>query len=75
MALTLLNTDAAALIVFEKKVLRKILGPERVNDDFSIQCNSELYKLLNDLDIVQRINIQRLRWLGHFVRMEEDESK
>ena len=24
------------------------------------------------MDVVQRINIQRLRWLGHVVRMEED---
>ena len=36
-----------------------------------IRFNSELYELLNDIDILQRINIQRLRWLGHVVRMEE----
>ena len=34
--------------------------------------DSELYELRNDLDIVQRINIQRLRWLGHVVCTEED---
>ena len=44
----------------------------RVGDDFRIRFNSELYELLNDMDVVQRINIQRLRWLGHVVRMEED---
>ena len=43
-----------------------------VGDDFHIRFNSELYELLNDIDVVQRINIQRLRWLGHVVRMEED---
>ena len=26
----------------------------------------------NDMDVVQRINIQLLRWLGHIVRMKED---
>ena len=68
----LLSTDAAALRVFERKVLRKIFGPVRVVDDFRIRFNSELYELLNDMDVGQRINIQRLRWLGHVVRMEED---
>ena len=28
--------------------------------------------LLKDINVVQRINIQRLRWLGHVVRMKED---
>ena len=69
---TLLSTDAAALRVFERKALRKTFGPVRVGDDFRIRFNSELYELLNDMDVVQRINIQRLRWLGRVVRMEED---
>ena len=34
--------------------------PVRVGDDFRIRFNSELYELLNDMDVVQRINIQRL---------------
>ena len=54
--------------VFERKVLCKIFGPVRVDDDFRTRFNSELYELLNDIDVVQRINIQRLRWLGHVVR-------
>ena len=28
--------------------------------------------MISAFDFVQRINIQRLRWLGHVVRMEED---
>ena len=71
-AWTLLSTDAAALRVVGSKVLRKIFGPMRFGDDFRIRHNSELYELLNDLDIVQHINIQRLRWLSHVVHMEED---
>ena len=54
---TLLSIDAAALRVFERKVLCKILGPVRVGDDFRIRFNSELYELLKDIDVVQRINI------------------
>ena len=58
--------------VFGRKVLLKIFGPVRVGDDFRIRFNSDLYELLNDMEVVQRINIQRLRWLGHVVRMKED---
>ena len=60
------GTDAAALRVFERKVLRKIFGPVRGGDDFRIRFNSELYELLNDIDIVHG------RWFAHVVRMEED---
>ena len=44
----------------------------RVGHDFRIRSNSELFELLNDIAVVQRINIQRLRWLGYLVRMDED---
>ena len=37
------STDAAALGVFERKVLRKIFGPVRVGDDYRIRTNRELY--------------------------------
>ena len=59
-AWTLLSTDAAALRVFERKILRKIFGPVRVGDNCHIRFNSELYELLNDTDVVQHINIQRV---------------
>ncbi|XP_060665548.1 uncharacterized protein LOC132797786 [Drosophila nasuta] len=36
-------TDAAALGVFERKILRKIFGPVRIGDDFRIRMNHELY--------------------------------
>ena len=39
-----------------------------------IRFNSELYETLNGIDIVQHINIQRLRWLGNIARMKEDAS-
>ena len=63
--------DAAALGVFERKILRKIFGPIRVGADFRLRMNHELYELYADIDINQRIKQQRLRWLGHVVRMEE----
>ena len=67
----LLSDDVAALRVFERKVLRNIFVPIRVGDDFRIRFNSELYELLNEMDVVQRINIQRLRSAMSF-GMEKD---
>ena len=56
-AWTILNTDVTVW-VFESKLLRKILGPVGVGDNFH-------------MNVMQRINIQRLRLLGHFIRMGE----
>ena len=50
----LLNTDAAALRVFERNVLRKIFDPVRLGHDFHIRYNSELYELHNGMYVVQR---------------------
>ena len=65
---TLLSTIALALKVFERKVLHKTFCPALVGDDFRIRFNCELYELLNDIVVVQRINIQRLQRAGHIVR-------
>jgi sorting nexin-29 len=69
-AWTVTQSDAAALGVFERKILRKIFGPVCVGGTYRIRWNDELYELYGDVDIVKRINIQRLRWLGHIARME-----
>ena len=65
-AWTLLSTDAAALRVFEKKVLLKIFGSVRDDDDFRIRSSSEPYELLNDID-----KCSVLISSGLVVRMEE----
>ena len=48
----------------------KSFSPVRVDDDFRIRFNRELP--LDDINIVQSINIQPLRLLGHVVHMEKD---
>ena len=39
------------------------------------RSNIELYELLNDMDILQSINIQWLRCIGHVVRIEKDTER
>ncbi|XP_054086050.1 putative uncharacterized transposon-derived protein F52C9.6 isoform X2 [Zeugodacus cucurbitae] len=72
-AWTMTTSDETTLGVFERKVLRKIYGPLNIgNGEYRRRWNDELYDLYDDIDIVQRIKRQRLRWLGHVVRMEEN---
>ena len=55
--------------VYERKLLRKIFGSVKVGYHYRIRTNRELYELFNDIDVANRINIQRIRWLGW---MDED---
>ena len=71
-AWTLSNTNTAALGVFKRKVLRKIFGPVRVGDEYRIRTNRKLTELFNDMDVAKRTNMQRFRWLGHVIRIDED---
>ena len=71
----LLSTDATALKVFERKVVRKNFGPVPVADDFRNWFSSERYELPNDINVVQHINIQQQYWLCHVVRIEKDDPE
>lgn len=51
------ESDAGVLGVFETKIQRKIF----VNYNFCIRTNKQRYALLNIIDVVQSVNIQRLR--------------
>lgn len=42
------------------KAVLKVFVPVRFGDDFHIRTKKELYDVLFDMDLVQRINIQRL---------------
>lgn len=59
------------LLVFERKVLRRIFGPVREGDTWRIRHNEELRLLYNEVDIVQFIKLGRLRWAGHVQRMPD----
>ena len=61
------QSDVAALGVFESKIMHTIFGPVRIAEDHRIRINQELYELYADMDIVKRMTIHRLGWLGHVV--------
>ena len=60
------------LDVYKRQVLRRIYGPVRENNIWRRLHNQELYERFKDLPIVQLIQINRLRWVGHVQRIAED---
>jgi hypothetical protein len=51
--------------------LRAIFGPTNENGECRVKYNNELHTLYEESDIVTYIKINRLRWAGHVIRLEE----
>jgi hypothetical protein len=61
------------LRIFERKVLRRIYGPTKENDDtWRIKSNEELNRLIGNKYIVNYIKAQRLAWFGHVHRVPDN---
>jgi hypothetical protein len=58
------------LAVFERKILRRIFGAVKINNQWRSRNNNELMQLYDDLDIVSFIRISRLKWIGYVNRMD-----
>ncbi|PSN53990.1 hypothetical protein C0J52_13487 [Blattella germanica] len=70
---TLKEADIRKLFCFERKILRKIFGPNKNADGtWSIKTNNELEKIIKNRNIINHIKAQRLSWFGLFQRMQED---
>jgi len=59
------------LMVFERKILRKIFGPTYENGSWQIKINQELDKLIKHKNIINFARALRLGWYGHIERMQE----
>lgn len=72
---TLQQSLSRKLLIFERKILRKIFGPTKDNDGtWRIKTNDELNRIVKNRNIIAFIKAQRLSWLGHVHRMSEDRS-
>ena len=61
------------LLVFERKILRRIFGPtQKANGQWRLKTNEELEKAINNENIVRYIKYKRLGWLGHVERMTNE---
>ena len=63
--------DEQTLRLFERRILRSIFGGVTVDGNWRRRYNHELLQLYNEPDIVKFIKINRLRWFGHVLRMEQ----
>jgi hypothetical protein len=68
---TLTMEEERALVVFERKILRKIYVPVKENKLWRIRRNDELEAIIKGENTVRFIKCQRIRWLGHIERMQD----
>jgi len=53
------------LMIFERKILRKIFGPVRnYEGEYKIRSNRKLMTLFNNTNFIATLKIQRLKWAG-----------
>jgi hypothetical protein len=63
------------LMIFERKIMRKIFGPTRSDDGYwRIKINQEINDILKGQNIIGFIKKQILNWLGHVECMTEDNN-
>ena len=71
-AWTLTKKEEQVLLIFERKIFRRIYGHKYENGEWKSHKNRELEEMRKGENIVKLIKGQRIRWLGHLERMEED---
>ena len=65
-------TKKEDLLIFERKIFRRMYGPKYENGEWKSRTNRELEEMKKGENIVKWIKGQRISWLGHLERMEED---
>jgi hypothetical protein len=71
-AWTLTKKEEQALLILERKIFRRIYGPEYENGEWKSRKNRELEEMSNGENTVKWIKGQRISRLGHLERLEED---
>jgi len=71
-ARTLTKKEEQALLIFERKIFRRIYGAKYENGEWKSRTNRELEEISKREYIVKWIKGQRISWLGQLDRMEED---
>jgi hypothetical protein len=68
----MMKNEEQALLIFERKIFRRIYGPKYEDGEWKTRMNRELEKRNKGENTVKWIKGQRISWLGHLERMEED---
>jgi hypothetical protein len=64
--------EEQAVLVFERKIFRRMYGPKYENGERRTRTNRELEEMSKGENLVKWIKGQRISWLGHLERMEEN---
>jgi len=64
--------EEQAVLIFERKIFRRMYGPKYEDGEWKSRTNRELEELSKGENIVKWIKGQRISWLGHLEGMEED---
>jgi len=70
--LTMTKKEEQAVLIFERKIFRRIYGSKYEDGEWKSRTNRELEEMSKGENIVKWIKGQRISWLGHLERMEED---
>jgi hypothetical protein len=71
-AWTLTKKEEQAVLIFERKIFRRIYGPKYENGEWKSRTIRELEEMSKGENIVKWIKGQRINWLGHLERMQGD---
>ena len=63
--------EEQALLIFERKIFRRIYGTKYVNGEWKSRTNRELEEMSKGENIVNWIKGQTISWLGHLERTEK----
>ncbi|GFV13948.1 uncharacterized protein TNCV_524251 [Trichonephila clavipes] len=66
------RTDENMISIYERNILRFIFGGIQENGTMRKRSNFELYQSYKESDIVNFIKIQRIKWAGQVVRVDDD---
>jgi len=67
-AWTLTKKEEQVLLIFERKIFRRIYGPKYENAEWKSRTNRELEEMSKGENIVKWIKGQRISWLGYLER-------
>jgi hypothetical protein len=67
--------EEQAVLIFERKIFRRIYGPKYENGEWKSRTNRELEETSKEENTAKWIKGQRISWLGHLERMEEDRMR
>jgi hypothetical protein len=67
----LTRKDELTILIWKRKVWRRIFGPACERESYRIRTNEEVYRIYQEMDLVTIIKTLRLKWLGHVNRMED----